>query len=136
MYFSYFTSRRNHYVWFSWFWSHFFLQYVYSGSSTITSKAKINIFWKAKIKVFWNFFIILMALFCAAWFKNFQKIDFSHWEKKDNCLTYFTCWCTYFLLWEVIYHEISAIFFGNKIKFIAPHISLFDRWKVISRIFN
>ena len=35
-----------HYVWFSWFWSHFFLHYVYSGSCTITSKAKINVFWK------------------------------------------------------------------------------------------
>ena len=39
------SSLHTHYVWFSWFWSHFFLHYMYSGSCTITSKAKINVFW-------------------------------------------------------------------------------------------
>ena len=62
-----------HYVWFSWFWSHFFLHYVYLGICTITSKAKINIFWKAKINVFWNFFFTPLAPSGPLRSKKFQK---------------------------------------------------------------
>ena len=68
-----FCIQTAHYVWFSWFWSHFFLHYVYSGSCTITSKAKINIFWKAKINVFWNFFFTPLAPSGPLHSKIFQK---------------------------------------------------------------
>ena len=62
-----------HYVWFSWFWSHFFLHYVYSGSCTITSKAKIKVFWKAKINVFWKNFERSGPEGASGVKKNFQK---------------------------------------------------------------
>ena len=67
------VRKRLHYVWFSWFWSHFFfcfctfenVEKCVLGGCTITSKAKIN--------VFWNFFFTPLAPLALLHLKKFQK---------------------------------------------------------------
>ena len=73
---SLFLSWTLHYVWFSWFWSHFFLhkcvfctfenvkKYLLGGCR-ITSKAKIN--------VYWNFFFTPGSLRGDPSLENFSK---------------------------------------------------------------
>ena len=75
--------RPSHYMWFSWFWSHFFLHYMYSGSCTITSKAKINVCWKAKYNIFWNFFFTPGPLRS----KKFQKTLILAFEANSAALS-------------------------------------------------